>query len=69
MMPLRHITKESLPQKEKSNYSLNYTFTIKKESMTLPPPQIEREFKIMLITKISMEQKAIPKKKPLNITV
>lgn len=68
MLP-KHTTRENQPWKEKSNYSLNCTFTIKKEFMMLQPPQIEREFKIMLITKTSIKQPAIPKKKLLNITI
>lgn len=46
---------EKLYQKEKSNYSSDYIITIKKESTTLQPKQIEKEFKITLITKTSIK--------------
>jgi hypothetical protein len=37
--------------------------------MTLQLPQIEKEYKIMLIIRISIIQQAIPKKKLHNITI
>lgn len=46
---------EKLYQKEKSNYSSDYIITIKKEYTTLQPKQIEKEFKITLITKTSIK--------------
>jgi len=66
MMPLIDITPERPSYKKKLNYSANYTYITKKKFTQLPPPLINKESKIIPITKISKKLLHIPNN-PLTI--